>query len=47
MITTTTIRIDKITYDKLCQIATKENRSINQQICNIIKEYIEVNKWKK
>ena len=41
----TTLRIDTITYEKIAKLAQKENRSINQQICYILKEYLEMMKW--
>lgn len=47
MYTTTTLRIPTILYDKICRIATKENRSINSQIVNILNEYTEFYKYKK
>lgn len=45
MQTTTTLRIDTITYEKIAKLAQNENRSINQQICYILKEYLEMMKW--
>ncbi len=40
---TTTLRIDEETYNKLIQLATNEERSINSQIIYILKKYIENN----
>lgn len=45
MQTNTTLRIDTITYEKIAKLAQKENCSINQQICYILKEYLEMMKW--
>lgn len=45
MITTTTIRIDNVLYDAICRQATKDNRSINAEICYILKQYLEMIKW--
>ena len=45
MITTTTIRIDTVLYDTICQQAIKDNRSINAEICYILKQYLEMIKW--
>lgn len=45
MITTTTLRIDKVLYDHICQQAIKDNRSINAEICYILKQYLEMIKW--
>lgn len=42
---TTTLRIDQTTYDKLCSLANKDNRSINAEMVYIIKAYIEMLKW--
>lgn len=45
MKTTTTIRIDAVLYDAVCQQAIKDNRSINAEICYILKQYLEMIKW--
>lgn len=45
MITTTTIRIDTVLYENICKQAIKDNRSINQEICFILKQYLEMIKW--
>lgn len=45
MQTNTTLRIDTITYERIAKLAIKENRSINQQIFYILKEYLEMLKW--
>jgi len=44
--TTTTLRIDKILYEKIAKQAIKDNRSINAEICHILKEYLDMIKWK-
>lgn len=46
MITTTTLRIDTILYEKVSKQAIKDNRSINAEICYILKEYLNMIKWK-
>lgn len=42
---TTTLRIDQVLYDKICKQAYKDNRSINAEICFIIKQYLEMINW--
>lgn len=44
---TTTLRIQKILYEKIATLANKESRSINQEIIQILKEYLEMKKWQK
>ncbi len=43
---TTTLRIDEELYNKIAQIADKEERSINSQILYILKSFIEKNEQK-
>lgn len=45
--TTTTLRINTILYEKICKEATKDNRSINAEICYILAKYLESIKWNK
>lgn len=42
---TTTIRINAILYDKICKEASKQDRSINAQICFILNQYINSLIW--
>jgi hypothetical protein len=46
-ITTTTLRINTILYEKICKEAIKDNRSINAEICFILLKYLESMKWNK
>lgn len=43
--TTTTLRIDTILYEKVVKQALNDNRSINAEICYILKQYLEMIKW--
>ena len=45
--TTTTIRLDTILYEKIVKLAQKDKRSINQEIIFIFEEYLNMVKWKK
>ena len=45
--TTTTIRLDTLLYEKIVKLAEKDKRSINQEIIFIFEEYLNIIKWKK
>lgn len=45
--TTTTVRLDTILYEKIVKLAEKDKRSINQEIIYIFEEYLNMIKWKK
>lgn len=45
--TTTTIRLDTLLYEKIVKLAEKDKRSINQEIIYIFEEYLNMIKWKK
>ena len=45
--TTTTIRLDTLLYEKIVKLAEKDKRSINQEIIFIFEEYLNMIKWKK
>lgn len=44
---TTTVRIEQVLYENLVKQAEKEDRSINQEIKFMIKQYLEMIKWYK
>lgn len=43
--TTTTLRIKQVLYEKLIKLAENDKRSINQEIQYIIERYIEMMTW--
>lgn len=45
--TTTTVRLDTLLYEKIVKLAEKDKRSINQEIIFIFEEYLNMVKWKK
>lgn len=45
--TTTTLRIQQVLYDKIVKKAQEERRSINAEIQYIIEKYIEMTTWYK
>ncbi len=45
--TTTTVRLDTLLYEKIVKLAEKDKRSINQEIIFIFEEYLNMIKWKK
>ena len=44
---TTTIRIKPYLYEMLEKQSNKDDRSINKEICYIIKQYLEMINWQK
>lgn len=42
---TTTLRIEPSLYDKIVKQSEKDDRSLNKEICYIIKSYLEMINW--